>query len=112
MAARIAGVRPPPTSPLWAGGRLRFADAGSLPLASGDWVLVDRGDGGSEPWVGEVVVAPEQLVEAAPLGDRPRILRLADVGERPPARSEGAGLRLLRSLDLPDSATHPGPARS
>ena len=112
MAARIAGVRPSPTSPLWAGGRLRFADAGSLSLAPGDWVVVDRGEREIEPWIGEVIVAPDQLVEAARLGDLPEILRLADAGERPPARVEGDGLRLLRSLELPDSATHPGPARS
>jgi hypothetical protein len=111
MTVRIAGVRPPPTSPLWDGGHLRFADAGSLPLMPGDWVVVEVvGGTPGEPWVGEVVVAPEQVVEAVPLGMLPRILRPAGVGERPPARTEGAGLRLLRSLDLPDSATHPGPA--
>ena len=134
MTARIAGIRPPPTSSRWDGGRLRFADAGSLALAPGDWVVVDGDDGirsepgdaggvgparsddragqaASEPWVGEVVVAPEQVVEAAPLGALPRVLCLARHDERPPARAEGAGLHLLRSLGLPEPATHPGPTR-
>ena len=105
---RIAGVRPPPTSPHWDGGRLRFADAGALALAPGDWVVIEAGPVPSEPWVGEVVVVPEQIVESAPLSSLGRVLRLATDGERPPARTEGAGLRLLRSLGLPASATHPG----
>ena len=111
MARRVAGIRPPPTSPLWDGGRLRFADAGALPLAPGDWVVVDEADAEGHPsagdgWVGEVVVAPEQSVEAVSLGTLPRIARLAHPDERPPARTEGTGLTLLRSLGLPDAATH------
>ena len=111
MTGRVAGIRPPPTSPLWDGGRLRFADAGTLPLSPGDWVVVDGADaeghaGAGDAWVGEVVVAPEQIVEAASLGTLARVARLAEPDERPPARTEGAGLTLLRSLGLPDAATH------
>lgn len=111
MARRIAGIRPPPTSPRWDGGRLRFADAGALPLAPGDWVVVDEADaegrpGAGDGWVGEVVVAPEQIVEAASFGTLPRIARLAHPDERPPARTEGTGLVLLRSLGLPAADTH------
>jgi len=108
--ARIAGVRPPPTSPLWAGGRLHFADAGRLALVPGDWVVVD---GPGAPWVGEVVVAPEQVVDAPPTVRAPptgpllRVLRPAGDVERPPARAECAGLTVFRSLDLPDWATLP-----
>ena len=119
MTSRITGVRPPPASQLWNGGLLQYADAGDLPLAPGDWVVVDSarvsevegGPGAPDTWVGEVVIAPEQLVEAAPLGTLPRVLRLASPAERPPARTEGAGLHLLRSLGLPTAYTHPGPHR-
>jgi hypothetical protein len=104
VTARVVGVRPPPTSPLWEDGRLRFADAGSLAPAPGAWVLVDAPDGA---WVGQVVVAPEQIAEAAELGPLPAILRLATDAERPPARAAGAGLALLDSLDLPSWATRP-----
>ena len=106
--ARIVGVRAAPSSPQWDGGRLYFADAVSLALALGDWVVVEplaRDAAADEPWVGEVVVAPEQVVEAAPLGPLARVARPADAGERPPARTEGAGLRLVSSLHLPDWAT-------
>ena len=103
--ARVAGVRPPPTSPRWDRGRLRFADAGTLALVSGDWVIVEDPGG---PWVGEVVVAPEQVVEAQPLGPLARVLRPAEAAECPAARTEGIGLDLLRSLGLPDWAARPG----
>ena len=108
MAVHIAGIRPPPTSPRWNDGRLHFAEAGDVPLQVGDWVVVDGV--ASEPWIGEVIVAPEQIVEATPFGDLPRVLRPADATERPAARTEGAGLSVLRSLDLPDWATRPGSA--
>lgn len=108
MTPRIAGVRAAPSSPHWDGGRLRHVDAGSLRLVPGDWVLVAP-DGADSPvggaWIGEVVVAPEQVVEAATAGPLPRVERLATSRERPPARTEGAGLRLLRSLGLPAWAT-------
>ena len=62
MTARIAGVRAAPSSPHWDGGRLRFADAGSMTLVPGDCVIVEPASGDAsadEPWVGEVVVADE-----------------------------------------------------
>ena len=104
----MAGIRAAPWSPHWDGGRLRHVDAGSLPLVPGDWVVVAP-DGADSPagraWIGEVVVAPEQVIEAATVGPLPRVERLATSRERPAARTEGAGLRLLQSLGVPAWAT-------
>ena len=104
---RIASVRAPPTTDTWNDGRLHFVDAGGIPVRAGDWVVVrDATDAG---WIAEVVVAPEQLVEC-PFGLQtpsalPTVVRVAEAHERPPARTAGAGLALLGSLELPTWTT-------
>jgi hypothetical protein len=79
---------------------LVYADPGALSLAVGDWVVVAGCDG---EHVGEVVVAPHQVVESAPAARLARVTRRARPEERPTAPS-GAGAALLRSLELPASA--------
>ena len=73
---------------------LVYADPGGLSLAVGDWVVIAAPDGER---VGEVVVAPHQVVECAPLPELPPVLRHARAEERPSGQS-GAGAALLRSL--------------
>lgn len=101
----VVGVRPPPTAPEWEQGRLRYARPGRLDVRVGDWVVVESQAG--EGWVGEVIVAPEQLVESPPMNTLPTVARLARPDERPPARAVGAGLSLLDSLGMPEWATRP-----
>lgn len=91
---RPVGVRP-------AGNRwapIRWADPGSLALAVGQRVMVrDR----AGEWPAEVVVSSDRIVEAPALADLALVIGPADDAAWPAAPS-GAGLALLRSLDLPD----------
>jgi hypothetical protein len=54
-----------------------------------------------QEWLAQVVVAADRIVEAAPFGDLPRIVRTADPAGWP-SEAARAGLALFRSLDLPD----------
>lgn len=83
---------------LAAGEPLVFADAGDLHLTMGEWVLVV--DGAAER-VGEVVVVPDQVVESTVAEWLPRVTRRAQPTEIMAAAPAGAGLVLLRSLELP-----------
>jgi hypothetical protein len=92
---RPVGVRP--AGDRWA--RICWADPGDLSLEAGDRVVV-RDDGGE--WPAEVVVASGRIVEAPPFDTLPLVTGPADPATWP-APPAGAGLDLLRSLDLPDA---------
>ena len=100
---QAAGVGRPAGIRLTLGGPLVYADAGRLALGVGEWVVV--ADGPAER-VGEVVIAPSQVVESVLAGPLPRVVRRARPDERP-LPSAGAGAALLRSLGLPAWAVEP-----
>ena len=90
---RPVGVRP-------AGNRwapIRWADPGGLALDVGQRVMVRDAAG---EWPAEVVVAADRIVEAPDLTDLALVIGPAD-DVAWPAAPAGAGLDLLRSLDLP-----------
>ena len=77
---------------------LVYADPSGLDLEVGDGVVIV--EAGRER-VGEVVVAPRQVLESALVGPLPRVVRRARPDEWPAGRVDGAGAALLRSLNLP-----------
>lgn len=81
---------------------LVYADPSGLDLEVGDRVVIV--EAGRER-VGEVVVAPRQVLESALLGPLPRVVRRARPDEWPARRVEGAGAVLLRSLELTEPAS-------
>ena len=95
---RPAGVRLRP------GGPLVWADAGGVALEVGEWVVLST-DGGDH--VGEVVVAPSQVIDSVLDGPLPPVVRRARTEERP-RTGAGYGATLLHSLGLPSWAVEPG----
>ena len=93
-----AGVRCTP------GGPLVYVDAGRLTLAVGEWVVVADPLGER---IGEVVIAPSQILESVLTGPLPRVARRARPEERPAPSSGAGGASLLRSLELPAWAAEP-----
>lgn len=81
-------------------GRLAWVSAevfGTDSLVTGSRVVVSNGAG---EWLGEVVVAPERLLESPPLTGLPSIVRLAREGDGWPEAPDRAGRTLLDSLAL------------
>lgn len=78
-------------------GLIQWVSAGDLPLRVEQRVVVGDESGA---WVGEVVVAPSQLVERSPAGVAAQVVRLAEPGEWP-TTEPGAGSALLAGLGLP-----------
>ena len=80
---------------------MRWIDPADFTLQFGDRVVVaDEG----ATWLGEVVVAPSQIVEVPDLGTLPHVVRRAEPAEWPPEPAH-AGATLLQSLGLPPDAT-------
>jgi hypothetical protein len=91
---RPVGVRP--AGDRWA--PIRWADPGGLALDVGQRVMVRDGTG---EWPAEVVVSADRIVEAPALEGLVLVIGPADDAAWPAAPA-GAGLALLRSLNLPD----------
>jgi hypothetical protein len=84
---------------------LVYVDPGSLALTPGAWVVFADEQGER---IGQVVIAPEQVVESAVAGSLPPVLRHARPEERPTTHVATAGSALLGSLDLPTWAVESG----
>jgi hypothetical protein len=84
---------------------LVYVDPGSLALTPGEWVIFADEQGER---AGQVVIAPEQVVESAVSGPLPPLLRHARPEERPASHATTAGSALLGSLDLPTWAVESG----
>jgi hypothetical protein len=78
-------------------GALRWVDPGDLVLDVAARVIVHEQ---GQEWLAEVAVSAARVVEAPPLDNLPRVVRLADATDWPTAPPR-AGLALLRSLNLP-----------
>ncbi len=91
----IAGVRLPERS---GGGQLLYVDTGDLQISAGEWLVIDGPDGVR---LGQVVIAPHQLLKSAPLEPAGIVLGRARADERQSSAFERAGQRLLQTLDLP-----------
>lgn len=93
-----AGLRPAATEAQPAPGMLVYVDPGSLTLSPGEWVVFADEQGER---LGQVIIAPEQVVESAVAGPLPPVLRHARPEERPASHATTAGSVLLGSLGLP-----------
>lgn len=90
-------------------GRLVWVSAealGATRLERGTRVLVRDG---SSAWLGEIVVAPETVLESPPLADPPVIMRLATQADAWPTSPERSGRTWLDSLKLPADQLEPAP---
>ncbi|MCC7368355.1 MAG: hypothetical protein IT306_08030 [Chloroflexi bacterium] len=93
----MAGERPVGVRAVtgWLRHRLVWASPNGVTLRHGDRVLVEDG---ATSWLAEVVVMPDQIVEAVSLDVLPRVARQASHADGWPTPPERAGARLLATL--------------